>query len=43
MNFSKKYRYWYHCPNYFGDPCWCQENQSGWELDHIQYLGITEV
>ncbi|GBD92249.1 hypothetical protein BMS3Abin04_02984 [bacterium BMS3Abin04] len=42
-NFSKKYRYWYHCPNYFGDPCWCQENQSGWELDHIQYLGITEV
>ena len=39
----KKYRYWYKCPEYFGDPYWCTNHDNGWVLDHIEYMGIYEV
>ncbi len=41
--FIKRYKYMYHCPEYHGDPCWCSNNETGWELEWIQYLGIYEV
>lgn len=41
--FVKKYKYMYHCPEYYGDPCYCNETDSGWQLAWIQYMGIEEV
>ena len=41
--YMKKYRYWYKCPEYFGDPCYCSKNDGGWVLDHISYMGVFEV
>ncbi len=41
--FVKRYSYWYKCPDEFGDPCWCRDNNAGWVLDSIFYEGIFEV
>ena len=41
--FVNKYKYMYHCPEYYGNPCYCSENDTGWELAWIQFLGTEEV
>jgi hypothetical protein len=41
--FMKYYHYWYKCPKYYDDPCWCKKNDDGWVLDHIEYKWVEEV
>ena len=41
--FVKTYKYMYHCPDYYNNPCYCSQNDTGWELAWIQYMETYEI